>query len=759
MATDKRVQVNYDPSEITLSPTVQQARGSGTVVQGMPQTNQLLNFAKAFNQVPQVLGQVKNIGQAQAKEDFSQITDEDEKDRLLSDDKTVSRWLGYDKAFQEELVKDYFVRNQKTITQRFTDLANNPAQYGSDGEFDAAITNEKNTLIQELQEEFGNNPNRVLAINAFGDNVLTKVVGETTAMYEANKINYTLDIKGSHLADQIKAGEDPSVAFKGYLADIKALDGVGNKEAKAQFVVQATAIGTELRNKGQHKRAAEVVQAALDYQFFKGAKISGEERTKLSNLLENIETDRDSTSTTTINQASARLSGLYASTAQTMYGNNDALTDVEKNSVKQLLVRLNPQVDGIDEFITQLEGIDNGRARANALRVKLQEMGTSADASDFTIDVYALSGGKILNSLKELDNLSPIAFTGISDEEVAQLTTAAARAFADDPELSSKGFMEKSGYRDIKNIPDSILDAYNTAHQTDFLDTIPAYKSILQPTNIKNMIDDAFLDVESGKKASEFTDEAQVSSVQITLEVQREIKEYATTLINEPDINKRNDLITKRINELIKENIAIEKMIFEGESIFQRTIKYGDVEVEVGLGTDPRAGNVKDVLNKDKDAPKAGTIGGKIISGAKNASGEYKHLENLKKYVDEGYRANIPTLTDYFDNAYADMRKNNDTQALTATMLAYGYPSFDTNAASDLQKTRLRLGEVRLFGTPEEFVSVTDNFADVLTKVINDEDLNDEELETFETMVSFGITDIDSFNYFRTVQTDILLNP
>ena len=69
--TDKRVQVNYDPSEITLSPTVQQARGSGTVVQGMPQTNQLLNFAKAFNQVPQVLGQVKNIGQAQAKEDFS----------------------------------------------------------------------------------------------------------------------------------------------------------------------------------------------------------------------------------------------------------------------------------------------------------------------------------------------------------------------------------------------------------------------------------------------------------------------------------------------------------------------------------------------------------------------------------------------------------------------------------------------------------------------------------------------------------------
>ena len=82
--SDDRVQVSYDPSEITLSPTVQQARGSTTVVQSMPRTNQALNFANALNQAPQVLGQMKNIGQAQALEDFSQITDDDRKDKLLS---------------------------------------------------------------------------------------------------------------------------------------------------------------------------------------------------------------------------------------------------------------------------------------------------------------------------------------------------------------------------------------------------------------------------------------------------------------------------------------------------------------------------------------------------------------------------------------------------------------------------------------------------------------------------------------------------
>ena len=758
MATDNRVQVSYDPSEITLAPTVQQTRGSGTVVQAMPQTNQALNFARALNQVPQVLGAAKNIGQAQAKEDFSQMT-EAEKKEAMEDDKKISRWLGYDKTFQEELVKDHFVRTKGDITQRFTNLAANPAAYGSDGEFDAAITEEKQALIGELQEKFGNNPNRVMALNAFGDKIMTEVIGQTTEMYETNKINYTLDIKGSHLADQLKAGGDPKPLFKAYLADIGSLDGVDNKLAKANFVTTSFATGNELKNKGQHKRAAEVVQAALEYEFYKGAKVSGDDRTKLSNLLANIESDKNSTSATTITQASSRLSGLYASTAQTMYGNNDALTDVEKNSVKQLLVRLNPQVDGIDDFIKELEVLDNGRDRANTLRLKLQEIGTGADASDFTMDVYALSGDNILDSLKDLNSLSPRAFTGISDEELGQLNTAAARAFADNPNLSSKNFMELSGYRDIKQIPDSIIDAYNTAHQIDFLDNLPAYKSILQPTNTKNMIDDAFLDVESGKKASEFTDQAQVSSVAITLEVQREIKEYATTLINEPDINKRNELITSRINELINENIAIEKMIFEGESIFQRTVKYGDVEVDVGLGADSRAGSVKDVLNRRRSEPKAGTIGGKILSGAKDATGEYKHLENLKKYVDEGYRANIPTLTDYFDKAYKDMRKTNDTQALTATMLAFGYSSFDTQAASDLQKTGLRLGEVRLFGSVGEMGSTTDEFKGILDKVIADKDLTDEEEATFETMVSFGLTSKDAFEEFRLVQYDLLTKP
>jgi len=293
--TDRRVHVNYDPSEITLAPTVQQTRGSGTVVQAMPQTNQALKFARALNQVPQILGAAKNIGKKQAEEDFSQMTDA-EKKAAMEDDKKISRWLGYDKTFQEELVKDHFVRTAGDINKRFTNLAANPAAYGSDSEFDAAITAEKQALIGELQEKFGNNPNRVMAINAFGDKIMTEVIGDTTEMYETNKINYTLDIKGAHLADKIKNnGKDGVVVgydelFKEYLDDIRSLDGVDNKLAKANFVANVTAIAKELQSNEQFGRAADVVRQALDYEFYKGAKIAGTDRGNLATLLDGIQT-------------------------------------------------------------------------------------------------------------------------------------------------------------------------------------------------------------------------------------------------------------------------------------------------------------------------------------------------------------------------------------------------------------------------------------------------------------------------------------
>ena len=761
-ASDERVQVSYDPSEITLAPTVQQTRGSGTVVQAMPQTNQALNFARALNQVPQVLGQMKNIGQVQAVEDFSQMS-EDERKAAMYDDKKISRWLGYDKAFQEALVKDYFVRNQKTITQRFTDLANNPAKYGGDGEFDAAITNEKNTLIEELQEEFGNNPNRVLAINAFGDNVLTEVVGKTTAMYEANKINYTLDMEGAFLQSQIVEDDvDPKTALSNRMSKVATFPEITNQKKKEFLVTHSLAIGTELENMGQYKKAAEVVQAALDYQFFKGAKISGNERKQLSNLLENIETEQESISSKSLTQSSQMVSGLFASTSLILRNNDGQLEETERNSVERILEVLNPNIDNkeIDSFIETLEQLNNGQQRAVALQNKLAEIGTSNSSSDFTRDLYALSGDNFLSSIEKLSKTTAAQFTGIPQEELDIMVNDAPSKFRNS-DKTLREFMEEYGFGNIKKIPTQILSIYRDEHKLDYLEDIPAFSQLTSGENnenpnafIKNKVDEAFLS--TGAKLSEFNDRASIRAFQIGSEVRQEIKEFAEGY-NEPDINKRNVTITNKINELVTENIGIEKMIFEGESIFKRkekSIAPGQPDIDVGVGTPPMSGTAKDALNKKTKSSK----GKSIQSSVKRAIGEYDHLLNLGEYIRKGNIANIPDLNNYFNKAYSDMRETNDRQALKATMLAFGYPSFDEKIGEDLKETGLKIAEVKMFGAENEFVSITDQFREIVEILEANGEPSEEQMSTFKTMQSLGITDKESFDYFRDVQFDLLFN-
>ncbi len=281
MATDNRVQVSYDPSEITLAPTVEQTKGSGTVVQAMNKTNQALNFARALNQVPAVIGAANNIGQAQALEDFSQITDNTKKDELLKQEKQMSKWLGYDKTFQQELVKDYYVRNADTITKRFTTIAGNHTESKS---FEAAMAEEKKTLIGELQEEFGNNPNRVVAINAFGDKIIGELEGKTRELFGQNVIKGTVDFKATNMQKSLKAGGDIDTSFSTFLAETQEGGLLSKSESKAELLTNGLAIANQFSKDGQYDRALEVMDKLKSREFFKGAKYASDDLTKVLNL-------------------------------------------------------------------------------------------------------------------------------------------------------------------------------------------------------------------------------------------------------------------------------------------------------------------------------------------------------------------------------------------------------------------------------------------------------------------------------------------
>ncbi len=770
--SDERVQVSYDPSEITLAPTVQQTRGSGTVVQAMPQTNQALNFAKALNQVPQILGAAKNIGQAQAKEDFSQMT-EAEKKEAMEDDKKISRWLGYDKTFQEELVKDHFVRTKGDITQRFTNLAANPAAYGSDAEFDTAITEEKNALIGELQEKFGNNPNRVMALNAFGDKIMTEVIGQTTEMYETNKINYTLDIKGAHLADQVKDGADPTVAYKAYLGEIKSLDGVDNKLAKANFVVHTTAIGTELKNNGQYAEAKKAVQAALDYEFYKGAKLAGKDRQGLSNLLDAIERGQEADTERKTSSIATEVRRASESVSYSLLGKE--IKDASLNQMKDVFSLIRPNVDiegdSVSQFFETLKGTEDTQARIRLYNDFLLELGQGTidgkAASDLSKEVFNLSAQNLLETQIQLNSVSPESISGLNDTQVKNLTGQAYDFFTANPNALPSQMVANYGFGKAK-VPAELQTIYDEVHAIDYISEVPAVKS-LSESDVTNKLKLSFgattqlNRTQQGFKDLNLTGESSARSSSIYGLLVADIREFARNGIVKQDgkdisiINAdpvvRNKAIGDFINSQMDEYVEIENELFKGRNLL------------IGLYDEtPLTGSVADLVT-DEDIPfvpfdgSEDTVKGSIEAKIEETvdDTEYEHIKysNVKKLGKGKYIPTPQTLTD----AYESHRKNKETAELTATMLIYGYRhGFDPKSADDLKRSKLGINEVRLFRDRDEFVNtINTQWSPVLSKATNDPDsLTDEEKETLKVITSFGISNDETLQYFATVQADFL---
>lgn len=453
--SDERVQVNYDPSEITLSPTVQQTRGSATVVQATPKTNQALNFARALNQTPQVLGALSDIGEAQAVEDFSQITSDAEKDELLNQQKSMSRMLGYDKKFQEVLIKDFYVRNADSISNRFTALAADPTKYGSLEEFNTALDAEKETFIEELQEQFGNNPNRVVAINAIGNEVMTQVNSQTVETYLNNQRQHTFGTMAAHLETQVGSLPNEELLTQ-FVGELRSIEGIENAEVSAEFAIQTRAIGNRLMQQGRLEEARQFTEAALEFEFFKGAKISGQEQINLTSLLDQIETKQEGEAEERsteeyeqdVNYAAQQLTTAYGYASNRAY---ESLTSVEKQVVLSGLQAINPEFtqEDLDKAVQEAGSLHN------ALETITAKFSIGSDmVKNRMSDVFPMlrSGRQTQQSLTTPDIVREKDKDGHVEEfKKAKLT---------DPDLTADNFAKNNN---IVNFPE--LETADTEHE------------------------------------------------------------------------------------------------------------------------------------------------------------------------------------------------------------------------------------------------------------------------------------------------------
>lgn len=267
-----RKQVNLDLGTPALQPTIRGAGNYNVAVQATPKTNSAMQLAQALRMTPQVLGQANNIAKQMGAEAASQVTDVED---ALSDDETRGI-LGYDKAYQQGLVKRHFAANEEAIKERFMNLSRSEeALKMSPDEFVAAMDNERNEFSSELMDMFGGNANREQAIKALTGTFVDQLRDNATASYVTNKKDQALMMVSADTQTLFK-NQGVEAGLNYMRTEMDAM-GVNLKPSeKAQKLRDAVTSNAEaLIAQGRYSEASSIISNAKNYKVVGNAGLFG----------------------------------------------------------------------------------------------------------------------------------------------------------------------------------------------------------------------------------------------------------------------------------------------------------------------------------------------------------------------------------------------------------------------------------------------------------------------------------------------------
>ena len=268
----ERKQVQLDLGTPALRPAVQRAGQYSVAVQATPKTNSALQLAQALRQAPQVLGQANNIAKKMGEEAAASTMDVE---GALADDETKGI-LGYDKAYQQGLVKRHFVMNEEAIKERFLNLSRTDSSLKqTPEEFIATMEAERQAFSAELLDQFGGNGNREQAIAALTGSFVDNLRDEATSQWVDNKKDQAFMQLSADTSDIIKK-QGATAGLKHAQAEINAwaLDlKPSEKAAKLRGIVTADA--AVLLEQGKLSQAEALLNEASTYNLHGNAKLFG----------------------------------------------------------------------------------------------------------------------------------------------------------------------------------------------------------------------------------------------------------------------------------------------------------------------------------------------------------------------------------------------------------------------------------------------------------------------------------------------------
>ena len=267
-----RKQVQLDLGTPALSPTAARGGQYNVAVQATPKTNAALQLAQALRMTPQVLGQANNIAKDLGAEAAASTMDVE----AAMNDTETKGILGYDKAYQQGLVKRHFVMNEEAIRERFMNISRTDESLKqTPEEFIATMEGERQAFAEELLDQFGGNGNREQAIKALTGSFVDNLRDEATAAWVDNKKDQAFM--------QLSADTSDITKKKGVTAGLNharaemnawALDLTPSQKA-AKLRGMVTADASVLIEQGKLSEAEALIEEASSYSLHGNAKLFG----------------------------------------------------------------------------------------------------------------------------------------------------------------------------------------------------------------------------------------------------------------------------------------------------------------------------------------------------------------------------------------------------------------------------------------------------------------------------------------------------
>jgi hypothetical protein len=702
-----RKQVQLDLGTPALRPTAARGGQYNVAVAPTPKTNSALQLAQALRRTPQVLGQASNIAKEMGAQAASTTMDVEG----ALNDKETKGILGYDKAYQQGLVKRHFVMNEEAIKERFMGLARTDASLKQKPkEFIATMEGERQAFAEELLDQFGGNENREQAIAALTGSFVDNLRDEATAAWVDNKKDQAFIQLSADTSDIIKkqgitAGlKHARAEMNAWALDLKPSE----KAAKLRGIVTAD-IDVAVAE-GRFRDASRLFAEAEKYKIVGNATLFGsvEGKKEKAKILARIESGLSKTS----REDQDDLEDEYAAIVGDAYGGlrgvetEEDISPAQRTQMLNSFQMLRPEADDatISEMFDKVfSGSGDPLQNYSSL---LRE--TAVNGTDASADLYNGSRNKLDYILNNYANrpLSPVALTTKRKNKAIKEFTA---WHQNNPEKDYRDWVSETS-QPFKKFTE-LTTLSNELSKGGFVRGTLEFKNLSTDLN---------------KLASKLGDTLEVEfngSILTTIQssIEKELVSYGQTVVDDP---KSLELVAKKRESLFTD--------------VQERLK--GLAVAQNMPIDELSELRKNEINK---------------AGAKGGMGRNAVRYNSLKLGNRAAQL-APKDWSMITSERSEMLSNKHLPQLQLSLTRHGFTSYSPSNTKFLTESGLDSGDVSLVGNDLELNDIAARFGEVIEADTGLNTLTDDQKKIREEYQALGIYDINTLAQFARLQMSLL---